>query len=404
MSRTTRRRPRPCQDHAGRPIHCPPGRFPAQLDLLFRNDGDGTFTDVSAEAGLEVPDGRGLGLAIADLDGDGRLDLFVANDALPDFLFRNLGGLRFEEVGAAAGVAFDGSGRATASMGVVADDLDGDGLIDLFHTNFLQRAEHPATATSAAACSPTPPLAGRPGRPEPGGHRVRRRRRSTPTTTACSTCSSPTATSTTSPGSTARWPSPRNCSSAGATAGSPWPIPSLPRTFAPPGRRPGAGGRRPGQRRPGRPRRRPPRRPGAPCCEIVTTGRATGSGLRLIGHGLGPTPVGARVIGAEAGGRRIVRWLTARDELPRVAPTPASGSGSAGPGSVDRLEIRWPSGAVQSSERFAAIGSSRSARGGSGGAICRGGWPGRGGLTPRSIGTPREGRIRRRTPIMARIV
>ena len=128
---------RSCRDHAGKPIHCSPGQYPAQQDHLFRNDGDGTFTDIGPEAGIEAPGGRGLGLAIADLDGDALLDLYVANDASADFAFRNLGGLRFEESGALWGLAVDGSGHATASMGVVADDLTGDGLLDLFHTNFL---------------------------------------------------------------------------------------------------------------------------------------------------------------------------------------------------------------------------------------------------------------------------
>ena len=128
-----------CRDKSGRLIHCQPERFPAQLDQLFRNNGDGTFTDVSREAGIEVPEGRGLGLAIADLDGDGRLDLFVANDGTANFLFRNRGGLRFEEVGLTAGVAYDGAGQPTASMGVVAEDLNSDGRIDLFHTNFINQ-------------------------------------------------------------------------------------------------------------------------------------------------------------------------------------------------------------------------------------------------------------------------
>ncbi len=127
----------PCLDADGKPIHCPPGQFAPQRDLLFRNDGDGTFTEVGVEAGLDLPGGDGLGLAVADLDDDGKLDLFVANDAAPNFLFHNLGGLKFEEVGARSGVAYDEGGRATASMGVVAEDLDGDGRIDLFHTNFV---------------------------------------------------------------------------------------------------------------------------------------------------------------------------------------------------------------------------------------------------------------------------
>jgi tetratricopeptide (TPR) repeat protein len=131
---------RECRDKSGRLIHCEPGRFQAQFDHLFRNNGDGTFTDVSREAGIEVPEGKGLGLAIADLDGDGRLDLFVANDGTPNFLFRNRGNLHFEEVALTSGVGYDGTGRPTASMGVVAEDLDGDGRIDLFHTNFIDQA------------------------------------------------------------------------------------------------------------------------------------------------------------------------------------------------------------------------------------------------------------------------
>ena len=127
----------PCLDANGKPIHCPPGQFSPQPDHLFRNNGDGTFADVGRGAGLDVPGGDGLGLAIADLDEDGKLDLFVANDGAPNFLFHNLGGLKFEEVAVPAGIAYDGNGRATASMGVVADDLDDDGRIDLFHTNFL---------------------------------------------------------------------------------------------------------------------------------------------------------------------------------------------------------------------------------------------------------------------------
>ena len=131
-------RPERCVDQLNHLIHCTPAKFPAQPDMLWENLGDGTFRDISEQSGIAAAEnGRGLGLAVADLDEDGRLDLFVANDASPNFYFHNEGGLKFREMAQEAGLAVDGAGKATASMGVVADDLDEDGLIDLFHTNFI---------------------------------------------------------------------------------------------------------------------------------------------------------------------------------------------------------------------------------------------------------------------------
>jgi hypothetical protein len=112
-----------------------PHPFPSEPDHLFRNDG-GRFVDVTAAAGIVDPDGRGLGVVAADVDGDGRLDLFVANDTTANYLFRNLGGLKFEEVGAGAGVASNAEGAYQAGMGTAAGDLDGDGRLDLCVTNF----------------------------------------------------------------------------------------------------------------------------------------------------------------------------------------------------------------------------------------------------------------------------
>ncbi|QEH33793.1 FG-GAP repeat protein [Aquisphaera giovannonii] len=129
-----------CRDGSGRRMHCAPNRFPPQADLLFRNNGDGTFTEASRGSGFEETTGRGLGLAIADFNDDGKLDIFVANDGSANFLYRNAGGLRFEEVGFVSGVATKGSGQTTANMGVVADDLDGDGRIDLFVTNLVNES------------------------------------------------------------------------------------------------------------------------------------------------------------------------------------------------------------------------------------------------------------------------
>ena len=94
--------------------------------------------DVSREAGITTPAGNGLGVAIADWDDDGRLDIFVANDQTPNTLFRNLGGLRFEEVAASWGLAYNESGNLRAGMGVAVGDYDEDGRVDLLVTNFYE--------------------------------------------------------------------------------------------------------------------------------------------------------------------------------------------------------------------------------------------------------------------------
>jgi hypothetical protein len=128
--------PRICRDPKTQAyLNCNPLDAQALPDRLFRNDG-GRFEDVTAESGIVDRDGRGLGVVAADLDGDGRVDLFVANDSSANFLFRNLGGMRFEEIAHAAGVAGNASGNYQAGMGVAAGDLDGDGLVDLAVTNF----------------------------------------------------------------------------------------------------------------------------------------------------------------------------------------------------------------------------------------------------------------------------
>jgi hypothetical protein len=128
--------PRLCRDDAKKVyLNCSPLLFESLPDHLYRNDG-GRFVDVTAEAGIVDRDGRGLGVVAADLDGDGRVDIFVANDSSANFLFRNSGGMRFEEIGHTAGVAGNASGGYQAGMGIAAGDLDGDGLIDLAVTNF----------------------------------------------------------------------------------------------------------------------------------------------------------------------------------------------------------------------------------------------------------------------------
>ena len=114
---------------------CDPRQIKSLPDHVFRND-RGRFVDMTVGSGLTDQDGRGLGVLAADFDGDGLVDLFVANDGTANFLFRNLGGFRFEDVGHAAGVAANAQGGYQAGMGIACGDLDGDGLIDLAVTNF----------------------------------------------------------------------------------------------------------------------------------------------------------------------------------------------------------------------------------------------------------------------------
>jgi hypothetical protein len=110
--------------------------FKGQPSALYRNNGDGTFADVSASAGVGGSVGKGMGVVAADLDDDGWVDVFQTNDSSPNFLFRNLGGGRFREVAPEAWVAFSPSGRTTGAMSTDAEDVDGDGRLDLLVTNF----------------------------------------------------------------------------------------------------------------------------------------------------------------------------------------------------------------------------------------------------------------------------
>lgn len=109
-----------------------PLAYPGQADVLYRNRGNGTFEDVTGAAGVFRPDGRAMGVGAADFDDDGLVDIYVSNDAMENYLFRNVDGQRFEEVGLAAGVAYNHSGDATSSMTVGFADYDGDGRLDLF--------------------------------------------------------------------------------------------------------------------------------------------------------------------------------------------------------------------------------------------------------------------------------
>jgi hypothetical protein len=115
--------------------YCHPDNFEGVSNVLFRNNGDGTFTDVSSKSGIAHSIGKGLGVAFADYDGDGFTDVYVANDSVQSFLFHNKGNGTFEEVGLLAGVGFNEDGKTFAGMGVDFADYDNDGYPDVFVTD-----------------------------------------------------------------------------------------------------------------------------------------------------------------------------------------------------------------------------------------------------------------------------
>jgi hypothetical protein len=125
-----------CEYH-GQPVMCGPRGLKGAGDHLFHNNGDGTFTEVSEKAGVADPSGYyGFGVAFFDFDDDGRLDLFVANDSSPNYLYRNRGDGTFQDVSLASGAALNELGLEQAHMGVAVGDYDRDGKDDLHVTNF----------------------------------------------------------------------------------------------------------------------------------------------------------------------------------------------------------------------------------------------------------------------------
>jgi hypothetical protein len=121
----------------GMAVQCGPRGLPGAGDTLYHNNGDGTFTDVSKKVGVSDPNGfYGLGVICSDFDEDGLIDIFVANDSTPNFLYHNNGDGTFKEIGFTSNTAVNESGSEQGSMGVTLGDYDHDGKLDLFITNF----------------------------------------------------------------------------------------------------------------------------------------------------------------------------------------------------------------------------------------------------------------------------
>ena len=116
-------------------VYCSPHAIQPARHILFRNDGNLTFTDVTEAAGVARSDGRGLGVVAADLNGDGRIDLYVANDMCPNFVYLNRGDGTFADATESSGAGYGPNGAMRAGMGVDAEDVDGDGWPDCFVAN-----------------------------------------------------------------------------------------------------------------------------------------------------------------------------------------------------------------------------------------------------------------------------
>ncbi len=117
-------------------VYCGPTVYPGQSGVLYRNDGDGSFTDVTKPAGLFNTSGRQLGTVFGDCDNDGDPDFFVANDKMPNFLFQNNGDGTFTEIGLMAGIAYNEDGVAESAMGADLGDYDNDGYLDIIVATF----------------------------------------------------------------------------------------------------------------------------------------------------------------------------------------------------------------------------------------------------------------------------
>ena len=120
----------------GVPVYRDPRQYPAAPDFLYRNNGNGTFTNISEESGIAQHRGWGMGMVCADYDNDGDTDIFIANDESANFLFQNDGSGKFEEVGLIAGIAYDLHGDEHGSMGVDCGDFDSDGRLDFLVTSY----------------------------------------------------------------------------------------------------------------------------------------------------------------------------------------------------------------------------------------------------------------------------